>query len=169
MQWIGVIISTEPFLSLSLSFFFFFLPTSRHVYGPRPGIEPAPQLWQHQILNLLCHTEASWWVISEAQTGLPTWLMKDRLMPIHQPKATTFGRFCSSENVNNLVELPQNNLSNGPASELLRHPSGRISFPFSAILTLLSRCWGPFLDATAYDSLCGLTHHQGGATAYLTC
>ena len=36
-------------------FFFFFWSYLQHAEVSRPGIEPAPQLWQYQILNLLYH------------------------------------------------------------------------------------------------------------------
>ena len=37
-------------------------PYPQHMEVPQPGTEPKPhasQLWQHQVLNLLCHTETS--------------------------------------------------------------------------------------------------------------
>ena len=38
-----------------LLFFFFFWLYPQHAKVPRPGTEPAPQQWQHQILNPLSH------------------------------------------------------------------------------------------------------------------
>ena len=41
---------------------------------PGPGIQPAPQLWQCQILNLLCHTRNSISGIFLMHTFLMHWL-----------------------------------------------------------------------------------------------
>ena len=46
----------QPNLSF---FFFFFCPNPQSAEVPRPGIEPVPQLWQCQNLNLLCHKETA--------------------------------------------------------------------------------------------------------------
>ena len=46
---------TGFFCLVLFCFWGFFWPHLRHVEGPRPGIEPEPQQWQHQILNPLIH------------------------------------------------------------------------------------------------------------------
>ena len=48
-----LLLPSPPFSSFFS--FFFFCQHSRHVEASGPGTEPELQLWQHLILNPLCH------------------------------------------------------------------------------------------------------------------